>query len=459
LQASPCEYPPVLASLVRRLSEALVRLYYPDRRVEHGERLPGSGPVIFVLNHPNGLLDPMVLAVTVGRPVRFLAKSTLFNNPLGRLAMRAFGCVPVYRAQDGGMPDRAAANEATFARCRALLAQGEALALFPEGVSHSDPQLKPLKTGAARIALSAERERGGGLGLQVVPVGLAYEAKTIFRSRVLLVVGEPIRVADRLGPPGDRQAEAKSLTDDDERAQADRLTDDIRAALDEVVLQAESRDLLEGVARVAAWTAASPPDPGEQQRRAHELLDAYHTLSARAPEQVEPIVRAARDYARVLRRLGVRDPWALELEPVRPGVALGALARLLFAAPAALLGALLGWIPYRLAGRVAQRMTRDEDVLGTVKLLTGALFLLVFWLAEATIAALTAGPPWGLLAFVAGPACGYVALRFDEILSATTESARHLWLRATRPGHVLRLADRRRALAHDIARALRKSSS
>jgi glycerol-3-phosphate O-acyltransferase/dihydroxyacetone phosphate acyltransferase len=446
LRTSPCEYPTVLASLVRRLSESLLRLYYPERRVEHAERLPASGPVIFVLNHPNGLLDPLVLAVTVGRPVRFLAKSTLFGNPLGRLAMRAFGCVPVYRAQDGGMPDRAAANEATFARCRALLGQGEALALFPEGVSHSDPQLKPLKTGAARIALSAERERGGTLGLQVVPVGLAYEAKTIFRSRVLLVVGEPIRVADRLAPAGD------------EHAEADRLTDEIRTALDEVVLQAESRDLLEGVARVAAWTAASPPDLGEQNRRAHELLDAYHTLSARAPERVEPIVRAARDYARVLRRLGVRDPWALELEPVRPGVALSALARLLLAAPVALLGALLGWVPYRLAGRVARRMTRDEDVLGTVKLLAGALFLLVFWLAEATIAAFIGGPLWGVLVLIAGPACGYLALRFDEILAATTESARHLWLRATRPSHVLRLAERRRALAHDIDRALREAS-
>jgi glycerol-3-phosphate O-acyltransferase / dihydroxyacetone phosphate acyltransferase len=437
----------VLASLVRRLAEALVRLYYPDRRVEHGERLPASGPVIFVLNHPNGLLDPLVLAVTAGRPVRFLAKSTLFGNPLGRLAMRAFGCVPVYRAQDSGTAERAAANEATFARCRELLAEGEALALFPEGVSHSDPQLKPLKSGAARIALSAERERGGALGLQVVPVGLAYEAKTIFRSRVLLVVGEPIRVADCLGP-----------ADGDERTEADRFTEEIRGALDEVVLQAESRDLLEGVARVAAWTADSPQDLGEQHRRARELLEAYHTLSARAPEQVDPIVRAARDYARVLRRLGVRDPWALELEPVRPAAALGALARLVLAAPVALLGTLLGWIPYRLAGRVARLVTRDEDVLGTVKLLAGALFLVVFWAAEAAVVAARAGPGLGLLAFLAGPACGYVALRFEEILAATTESARHLWLRATRPGHVLRLADRRRALAADIERALRQAS-
>src|SRR5207244_528290 len=113
-------------------------------------------------------------------------------------------CVPVYRSQDtqgvaGSDPN--AANERTFARCRELLRAGEALALFPEGTSHSDPQLRPLKSGAARIALSAEREHqdstGQALGLLVVPVGLGYEAKAIFRSRVLLVVGRPIDIAAR----------------------------------------------------------------------------------------------------------------------------------------------------------------------------------------------------------------------------------------------------------------------
>ena len=447
----------MLETVVRRLAEALVRLYYPERVIEHADQLPATGPVIFVPNHPNGLLDPLVLRVAVGRPVRFLAKSTLFGNPLGRLAMNAFGCVPVYRAQDTagtGSKERGAANEATFALCRQALSEGAALALFPEGVSHSDPQLKPLKSGAARIALSAEREHrertGQALALMVVPVGLGYEAKAIFRSRVLVVVGRPIAVGDRM------DAHAR-----DERAAADQLTDDIRAALDEVVLQAESRDLLEGVARVAAWTASAPDvaqDLGEQHRRARELLAAYRTLNARAPETVEPIVHAARDYARVLRHLGVRDPWALELEPVRPARALGALLRLAVAAPIALVGALLGWIPYRLAGQVAGRVTREEDVLGTVKMLAGTLFLFVWWAAEATIAGVELGAGWGALLFAGAVGAGYVALRFEELLAEVRASWRYLWLRAARPDQVLRLAERRRALADEIARALRAAA-
>ena len=52
------------------------------------------------------------------------------------------------------------ANEATFAGCRALLRTGQPIALFPEGTTHSNTTMLPLRTGAARIALSAESESG-----------------------------------------------------------------------------------------------------------------------------------------------------------------------------------------------------------------------------------------------------------------------------------------------------------
>jgi len=441
----------LLRPLVRSLGESLVRLYYPEPTVTGAEHLRPSGPAIFVLNHPNGLLDPLVLRVAVGRPVRFLAKGTLFGNPLGRLAMEAFGSIPVHRAQDvragDGEAGRAVANEKAFARCRELLATGEAIALFPEGVSHSEPHLRPLKTGAARIALSAERQHRSGL--VVIPVGLGYEQKTTFRSRVLLVVGPPLVIAARLD---DFQR--------DERAATESLTCDIRAALDEVVLQAESHELLEGVARVATWTAPeAAQDLAAQHRRSRALLSAYQIMATRAPADVEPIVRAARQYARILRRLGVRDPWALELGPIKPGRALAAIGLLLIAAPVAALGALMGWVPYRLAGRVAARVTRDDDVLGTVKLLGGSLFLLVAWLLEALVAGALGGVGWGLAAFLAGPLTGYVALRFDELWGAMRESLRLLWLRGIHFDQVRRLADRRRALADAVSRALDASRS
>jgi 1-acyl-sn-glycerol-3-phosphate acyltransferase len=446
----------LLAALIRWLGEALVRLYYPVRAVEGRERVPAGGPVVFVLNHPNGLLDPIVLRVALGRPARFLAKSSLFGNPIGRLGMDAFGSIPIYRSHDSGVrAGDVSRNDESFARCRAALARGEALALFPEGVSHSDPQLRPLKTGAARIALSAEAEQGGRVGITIVPVGLYYERKERFRSRVLLVVGEPLAVAPLLGD----YARA-------ERDTVDALTDEIRARLDRVVLQAESDELLLGIARVARWTTTpdgATVEDGEelplQHRRAREMRAAYETLRARDPARVEAVAAEARRYARALEHLGVRDPWALELEALRPGRLVAMLAAVMVALPLAALGALMGWIPYRLAGVVAARVSRDEDdILGTVKLLAGALFLFLGWTGEAVAAALLVRPIWALPTFLVGVGTGYLALRFHELASGTVEAARYLWLRAWRFDAAQRLAEHRRVLADAVARALREAA-
>jgi 1-acyl-sn-glycerol-3-phosphate acyltransferase len=439
----------LLEAVLRWLGEALVRLYYPVRTVDGAERIPAGKPLVFVLNHPNGLLDPIVLRVALGRPSRFLAKSTLFGNPLGRLAMNAFGSIPVYRPREAD----GARNEETFARCRAELALGGVLALFPEGTSHSDPEMRPLKTGASRIALSAEAAHEGQLGVTVVPVGLSYARKTTFRSSVLVVVGEPIPIAP-LVPDYQK----------DERATVTALTDQIGERLDEIVLQAESRELLAGIARVARWTAGpatgdDPEDPAARHRRAREMAAAYARMRARDPARLEAIVAEVQSYWQTLRRLGVRDPWALELIAPRPGALVGAIAKLVVAAPLAVVGAVMGWIPYRLAGRVAAKVTKDEDVLSTTKLIGGALFLFLAWSAEAIAVGCAVGAAWALPTFALGVGGGYVALRFEELLRDGVAGWRAVSLRALHFKTAQRITDRRRALADAVAKALAEADA
>lgn len=443
-----------LRGLLRSLFLSLVRLYYPRRSLLGGEKLPGTGPVLLVANHPNGLLDPMVLRLAVGRPVRFLAKATFFRNPVGRLAMETFDSIPVHRAQDAARGEGdTAQNEQTFALARGALVAGQWLALFPEGMSHSDPKLRPVKTGAARIALATVAELDVDLrpanaprDVDIVPVGLAYADKSIFRSDLLLVVGRPISARAHL-----------AAFRADERAAVSQLTGEIRRALEAVVLQAETTDLLEGVARVAAWTAADPlaaADPERQRARARALLEAYGRLRARDPARVEAVVKAARDYARVLQHLGVSDPWALEVRQVARGRALWSVAKLLVTAPFALMGLVLSYLPYRLAGPLAARYTREEDVLGTAKLVMGSLFVGVAWAIEAALAAWWLGG-WGAIGLLLlAPVSGYAGLRFGELVTETREARKHLRLRRDRPTEVARLVARRQALAQQVTEAL-----
>ena len=412
------------------------------------------GPALYVANHPNGLLDPLVLRVTIGHAVRFLAKSTLWGNPFGRLAMDAFACLPVYRHQDVTVDEQGKTvtrNEETFARCRAELAAGAELALYPEGTSHADPQLKPLKTGAARIALSAAAETAaaGRPPIALVPVGLHYDDQSLFRSGVHIVVGPSIDLASFV----------PAFTAD-ARQGIEALTTEIRARLDALVLQADTHELLDGIARVASWTAATPADdtPDRRHTRARELMDAYARLRVSDPDHVDRVAASARRYARVLERLGVGDPWAVEIPRVTFAGIAAALVRAGGLAPLALWGTVTSFVPYRLAGIVARKLTKEEDVLSTFKMIIGAAFLTAAWLIEAALIGAFWGLPWALGSLALAPAAGYAALRFAETARGVAEAIRHIAWRS-RAETTRRLAERRARLVEEVAQALRRAAS
>src|SRR6266699_1804944 len=132
-----------MKSPAREFSTAILRLVLRIffRRIEAvgAENIPDSRPVIFVLNHPNGLVDPLFLLCFSPRPVSFLAKEPLFRMPVIGYFTRAFGSIPVYRRQDPGTD--VTRNRETFARARGVLSRGGAIALFPEGASHDQPKL------------------------------------------------------------------------------------------------------------------------------------------------------------------------------------------------------------------------------------------------------------------------------------------------------------------------------
>ena len=127
-----------------------------------------------IRSYYDSLFDPVLVQVVARRPVRFLAKAPLFTDRRVGWLVRGAGAIPVYRASDDpALLDR---NVDMFRAVHAALAGGDAVGIFPEGLSHSDPGLAPLRTGAARIAL------GVGHAFPILPVGLVFRAKDVFRS-------------------------------------------------------------------------------------------------------------------------------------------------------------------------------------------------------------------------------------------------------------------------------------
>jgi 1-acyl-sn-glycerol-3-phosphate acyltransferase len=198
----------VLDAFTTGLAWVMMRVFFRDIEVAGLERVPRGVPVVVVANHANSIVDPMLMLAFLGIKPRILAKSTLWRHPVIAPFLVVAGAIPVFRPKEAN-PAR---NVETFARCGEALAEGKAIALFPEGTSHDKPTLQPLKTGAARMVLQAQ-DAHEGLQVLVLPVGLIYEAKDRFRSRVVVNVGEAIVPAPAAtGSLSARAAAARSLT-------------------------------------------------------------------------------------------------------------------------------------------------------------------------------------------------------------------------------------------------------
>src|SRR6266496_5779509 len=247
--------------MTRRLIVTLLRLalrvYFRRVEVAGLENVPRSTPAIFVLNHPNALVDPAFLFCLAPRRVSFLAKAPLFRTPILGFFVRALDSLPVYRRQDEG--ENVAKNRETFAAARELLAKGSTIGICPEGVSHNEPRLRPIKTGAARIAFGAV-STGEVNDLKIIPAGLYYTSKTAFRSSALLYFGKPFLVPPIELEPGGNPP----------RAAVRALSDQIEGALREVILEAEHEEALQTITRAEKIFSSEGADE-ERDSLAEEL--------------------------------------------------------------------------------------------------------------------------------------------------------------------------------------------
>jgi glycerol-3-phosphate O-acyltransferase/dihydroxyacetone phosphate acyltransferase len=199
-------------SLVARV---LTRAFF--RSVEVEGTPPPPGPVVLAASHLYGFVDPVVLAGDLGVLPRFLAKATLWNTAVARPLLSFARVIPVHRRVDGASPGD---NSSTFAAAVDALAGGSMVAVFPEGTTHDDPSIRPLRTGVARIALQAAAS--GVEGVRIVPVGVTYEDKVAVRGRALISYGEPIEVPASSSLVGSERVpdpeQVRDLTDELQRS-------------------------------------------------------------------------------------------------------------------------------------------------------------------------------------------------------------------------------------------------
>lgn len=430
---------------VKALVRLVLRIFYRKVEVVGAEHIPRDRPLVVVANHVNSLMDPVLLLGALPVHPRFLAKSTLWGNPAVRPFLDLAGAIPVYRRQDAGEGADLAKNAETFARSHDLLAAGGVLALFPEGLSHSEPALQPLKTGAARIVLEAEAKYPG-IGTRIVPVGLTFDAKETFRSRALVRIGEPIDPAPELAMDDPVQA-ARALT-----ARVDE-------ALKDVTLNYDSWDEARLIARAAdLWGRPTSEMPKGRSlaetfevHRAH--LEGLDDLEKSHPERIAALVESVRAYDRLLSAFNLRDAQVAAAYPPSPVArfVLRTMLRMLIHFPLAVIGTILNWPVYRLVGALTKRIARLPDLTATYKVFAALFLFPLAWLAEAIAVGYYASNSWlGAATFFAAPFTGYSALLFHESRSLFWKEARAYLLLRTRKRLAGELKERRAEILREV---------
>ncbi len=441
-----------MRALVEKLSRLTVRIFFRHIEILGQENVPTKGPVILAINHPNGLVDPLCILANAPRNVSFLAKAPLFHTPLIKHFVVALECLPVYRKQDGNDTSQ---NIKTLQAARELLAAGGAIALFPEGISHDKPQLQSLKTGAARIALGAQsllaENDAHSPAVQLIPAGLYYSSRGIFRSNVVLIYGcalevEAVELDGEANPPKETVM---------------RLTRKLADSLRSLTLNAQDSELITLAVTAARLIDKNTPGPKSAdntsavQRRlslTQQILAGHEILQHTDSDKAAALVERLRRYESLVNRNGLtangtqRPDTGLAVKHVMVST-----ISLLALAPLIGLGMLENFLPYQVVGHLALHLTGDkEDILSSHKVIAGLVLFPATWLIVTAAVWWLAGPYPAAVHLLLAPLLAWAALWFMDRAAVTIAGARILWLYWLRPKRYAQLHEEGRAIAEQL---------
>jgi len=399
---------------VRTVGRFWVWFFFRSVDVRHAERVPRRGPVLLCINHPNNLIDSLLVGAVVDRKVHYLTTAALFRNPLVGRFLRACGAIPVYRRQDD--PDKMDKNARAFEACVTTLAAGGLVGIYPEGTTHAESRVQRIKTGAARIALAYESQRGqGGPGepLAAIPVGLTFDARKSFGGRVRVSFGEAIPLRPFLDLYGEDQVKA-----------VDELTTAIQWGMEKQVVHVDRLDRaalvreVEGLYRdqlVRELHDERGLSPGhiDTVRLSRSIADAAAWFEAHEPQRLEELRHHIERYRATLAAYTIKDQAVRERlarRPARQRLRRGWTAAV--GLPVFVYGLITSGLPYVVPRWIARRAATKETNYATTRLLASVVAVPLCWGIETWIVGRLAGLVWALVFFLSLPVSSMLAYHY-----------------------------------------------
>lgn len=183
----------LLYYLVKLYIKTGLYFYSKKIRVVGSENVPKKGAVLFLANHPNGLVDPLFIATNTSRRTFFLVRAAVFKNKVVAFLFDLIGMMPIYRIRDG--IKELSKNDAIFNKCYDILGSKKSLLIFPEGSHNRKRTVRPLSKGFTRIVFGAI-DKYPDLQIHLVPVGITYQNSSTYPCKIALHYGNAIVAND-----------------------------------------------------------------------------------------------------------------------------------------------------------------------------------------------------------------------------------------------------------------------
>lgn len=427
-------------------------VFFQRIELRNGKFVPARGPVVFVANHPNSIMDALVMGVVTRRKVNYLGHAGLFSNRLKTWFLRSSGVIPVYRKEDA--PDKMQQNLTAFEACYQALENGEAIGIFPEGTSDMQRKVKRLKTGAARIILEAERRNNYQLQITCLPIGLYFFSRSRFRSKVLVNVGKPIRMKKFYELNKTDNAEAVLQLTAEIQNKLERLTVNIRhEELDLFVRDVEIlfRDELKKAAPELSRSVKSSLTDFVITQRIAECVEYYYQHD---PEKVRSLQDKINVYKRKLKKLHLKDAMLKEKQSFTRVLksSLRTFGTALPGFPLAFYGLLNNFIPYYISEIIAKRFTDDRTKILSALLIGGGCAFAFFYSLQGFFVWYFKGVFWAWLYLISLPISGLFALAHIKSVRAQQERLSFSFFIFTNKQLFSRMRRERRRLIREMYR-------
>ena len=363
----------MLYTFIHKVASLAIKLFFNEVTIQNRKKVPQNSPVIFVANHPNFFMDPLIVGSCCPRTLHFFAKSTIFSSRFKNLFLDKLNLIPIYRKID----DEAnmGKNVDSFLKGYEILEKNGAFLIFPEGISMGRRVLEKIKTGAARIGLEAEARNEFSLNCCIIPIGISYSDLVRFRSDIMVRFGEPIFLKNF-------QKEYHS----NEKQTVKSLTGKIEDALNELtnyVQSEEVEDIVDGLELVYKMELMTEmgmelDDKNDDFLTSKLLTDAVQWYNENDPPLVQEFRKKLNAYLGMLRQLDIRDEF---LDPVRQEAQNWGKTKtiifLILGSPLFIWGLITNYIPYKVPRMLVNLGKTHSSEMASWKLAYGFILFII----------------------------------------------------------------------------------